>query len=295
MGKMGQQWGQMAALAVSVALSACGGGTDNGADTTGNATPSNLTPADPSASTPTSSEAELLNWLNSLPATQSQAGTPILETAPTSGAFTVLGPTWLAGASHELNIGVRGQLSSDTTSAVALMPSTPTHDLSGGADLVIGRVDGNVKVGEAAVSARQFSYVLAKPSSSLPAESKVIYTLGQATLADVRVTGNALPAAARVTITGATLTANFTPNVTLPLTLTLTGNLGNRSYTYTLTDNKTTPTARIDRAAASFAANNGSARFEAVFTGSNADQVGVHYTITIDGGSLDGSLILKRL
>jgi len=31
-----------------------------------------------------------------------------------------------------------------------------------------------------------------------------------------------------------------------------------------------------------------------VFTGSNATQVGVHYTITIDGGSLDGSLILQK-
>ncbi len=294
MGKMGRQWGQMAALAVSVALSACGGGSDGSTDT-GGATPSNLTPADPSASTPTSAEAELLSWLNGLPDTPPQAGALMLDTVPGSGTFTVLGPTWLAGTNHDLAIGVRGQLSSDTTSAVAVLPSTPTHDLAGGADLVIGRIDGKVKVGEAAASARQFNYVLAKPSTSLPSQGTVTYNLGLATLADVRVTGNALPAGARVTITEATLAANFTPNAALPLTLTLKGSLGNRTYTYTLTDNKTAPTARIDRAAASFTANNGSARFEAVFTGSNADQVGVHYTITIDGGSLDGSLILKRL
>jgi hypothetical protein len=290
---MDKQWKRMAALTVSVALSACGGGTDNSTDPAldGAAQPSKVVPADPVASTPSDPVADLLSWLASQPASPTQAGAFFLDTTPSAGAFTVLGPAWLSGAAHQLVFGVRGQLTADTTATLAVLPSTPTHDLFGGADLVIGRIDGDVKVGNVA-SSRQFSYVAAKPSSSLPDTGIVSYSLSQATSGDVRVSGNTVPAAAHVTITAATLTANFAQGAAAPVTLTLTGTLGDKTYAYTLPVGQA---AQIDRSAASFKADNGSGTvLTGVFTGSNATQVGVHYTITIDGGSLDGSLILQK-
>jgi len=301
---MDKRWGQWAAIAMSVALSACGGGGgDTPASTSApvadnTAAPSTVTPAEPAASTPVdptppaNAAAVLQAWLGSLPASEQQSGAVILEAMPAAGAFTVLGPNWLAGRAHEISFGVvRGQLASDTTAALVVLPSTPTQDLYGHADLIIGRIDGDVKVGEA-TSARQFSYVVAKPASSLPDSGTVTYSLSQATAGDVRVSGSTVPAAARVTITAATLTANFASEAASPVALTVTGTLGGQTYTYTL---PVSLVGQIDRAHASFKADNGSGTVvEGVFTGSGAAQVGLHYTVTIDGGSLDGSLILTR-
>jgi hypothetical protein len=286
---MVKRWGQRAAFAACVVLSACGGG---GGDEDPSATPAAVAP-----------EAALQSLLEGLPPTVVTPPTDPVELAaflaaqalpskPANGAYTVLGPTWLAGVGHQVEFGsLLGQLSADTTAGLAVPYSTPTQELRGGADLLIGRIDGDVKVGET-TSARQFTYVVAQPSSSLPETGTVSYSLSQATAVDVRVNGQSQPAAARATITAATLTANFAADAAAPLTMTLTGTLGAQTYTASLP--VSSPTS-IDRSTASFSSDNGGGTvITGVFTGASATEVGVHYTITISGGTLNGSLILQR-
>jgi hypothetical protein len=281
--------GQWAAIALSVALSACGGG---GGDSEAPAAPSAVAP-----------DVALQAVLDGLPATVVTLPTDpderiaflaaqALPSKPADGLYTVLGPSWLAGASHQIQFGsALGQLSEDSTAGLGLPYSTPTLELRGGGELIIGRIDGDVVFG-GATSTRQFTYVVAQPTSSLPTSGTISYSLSQATAADVRVNGRTAPAPARATITAATLTANFDADAAAPLAMTLTGTLGGQTYTASLPVN--TPVA-IDRAGASFKSDNGSGTvIEGVFTGSNAAEVGVHYTITIDGGTLNGSLILQR-
>jgi hypothetical protein len=303
MDKRWEQWVAFASgVALTVALSACGGGegVDDEADPA--ADPSAVVPVSPAASSPEALAAALQATLDGLPPSAvtlpedpdelaAFLAAQLLPTQPASGSYTVLGPSWLAGAAHSLQFGaLRGQLSADTTAGMSVPYSTPTLELAGGADLIIGRIDGDVAV-HGATSARQFSYVVAQPSSSLPEMGTVSYSLSQATAVDVRVNGRTAPAPARARITAATLTADFSAKASAPLTMTLSGTLGTQAYTASLPVGS--PVV-LDRGTASFRSDNGQGTvIEGVFAGPQGGLVGVHYTIAIDGGTLNGSLILQ--
>ncbi len=304
MDKRWEQWVAFASgVALTVALSACGGGeggVDDEADPA--ADPSAVVPVSPAASTPEQLAAALQATLDALPPSvvtlpedpdelAAYVAAQLLPTRPVNGRYTVLGPGWLAGAGHQVEFGaLRGQLSADTTARISVPYSTPTLELAGGAELIIGRIDGDVAV-NGATSARQFSYVVAQPSSSLPQAGTVSYSLSQATAVDVRVNGRSAPAPARARITAATLTADFSAPASAPLTMTLSGTLGTRAYSASLPVGSA---VLLDRGTASFRSDNGQGTvIEGVFAGPQGGQVGVHYTIAIEGGTLSGSLILQ--
>jgi hypothetical protein len=301
---MDKRWEQWAAFALgvvaAVALSACGGG-EGGSDPEAAADPSAAVPVAPAASTPEQLAAALQATLDGLPPTVERLpedpaalaefiAAQVLPSRPANGEHTVLGPSWLAGTAHSLQFGtLRGQLAADTTAQLSVPYSTPTLELAGGADLIIGRIDGDVAL-KGSTAGRQFSYVVAQPSTSLPESGAITYSLAHATAVDVRVNGRSTPAPARARITAATLTANFSAGASAPLTMTLSGTLGTRAYTASL---PVSSPVTLDRASASFKSDNGQGTVvDGVFAGPQGSQVGVHYTIAIDGGTLNGSLIL---
>lgn len=226
------------------------------------------------------------------------AGTAVLTPIPRAGDFVLEGfKTGYAASSdmpHAATFGSRGQLLSyDVMGGLVLGADANVYDLYGDDQVSIGRVAGNLLV-NGAPQLEHSTYLIGTLSSVWPngRTGPATYSLQHATQAVFRPGGTGAPLGRTATITSAVLTISYDE---VPwygrVRLQLSGTFEGQPFTYAqaVDSNQQVILGTLYQGGAlSLPGGKG------FVVGAQAQRVGLHQFIEVEGGQLEVSLILTR-